>query len=227
MNEVDLIYENLADTLSSDSLQDASLVVGVAGSNYSDSDDLSGELVDSDFLSETESSLEEYLTYDEVVELLTSRDDTSSSSEELQLMEDISTRVNTLVQNSFLFSPTSTQASYFKGVMLGHPFDDYYAVQDSDYSYYLYFGKNLEAGSDCSRIHLYRQSANYSSYWYIDKSDSASCPSLDFSGLVISNLDPLCARFEGVDNVQKISLCGVAVLSILGFLLLSRILFRR
>lgn len=141
-----------------------------------------------------------------------------------QQLDSIGVDLQALVNVSYLFSPTSTQASYFQGVVMQHPFYDYYAYQNDTNSYYLYYAPKLTRGSSCNYIHQYRTMGTGATY-VIDKG-STTFPSVSFDSFCITNLSDNCAAFPEVVHAKNETFTCIGLCTALGLYALGRILFR-
>lgn len=150
----------------------------------------------------------------------------SVSESDFSTLAEINASVQSLASNVYVFSPTSTQAEYFESVLVGSPFKDYYAIQDNDYSYYLYYGYKLSANSSCDIIHIYRTSSgSYNYYWNVDKS-TGRCPTMNFDGYCYSNLSSSAGVFSDVTVAKNQTIICIGLVTALGLWGFSRILFR-
>lgn len=147
----------------------------------------------------------------------------AANEESIALLAQIAENTDSLVNTNLTFSPTSTQALYFKSVMLNNPWDDYYSYQADTNDYRLYYGKNLHQGSDCHEVRIYRTTTT--STWTIIK-NTTTCPSIIYGGYVYTNLDRSCGQFEGVQALKNETLFGVVLLAIFGLSVIQRIFFR-
>lgn len=127
-------------------------------------------------------------------------------------------------QYGYLPNLSSSQMTYFEGVMAGHPFADYYAVYDGDQTYSLYYGYGLKesGGQSCKYVKI-----TYNSYsqYTIDKGETAS-PSVNAGQATYCSYVDSCARFPRVEVVKYETFTAAALVCALGLWALSKLFFR-
>lgn len=127
-------------------------------------------------------------------------------------------------QYGYLPNFSSSQMSYFEGVLSAHPFADYYAVYDGNNNYSLYYGYGLreEGGQNCEYIRI--TYSNYSQYT-IDKGSTVS-PAVDAGQATYCSYVDTCARFPRVEVVKFATFETIAVICALGLWVLGKLFFR-
>lgn len=127
-------------------------------------------------------------------------------------------------QYGYLPNLSSSQMTYFEGVLAGHPFVDYYAVYDGNNSYSLYYGYGLKqaGGQNCNYIRI--TYSNYSQYT-IDKGETTS-PAVDAGQATYCSYVDTCARFPRVEVIKFETFTAAALVCALGLWLLGKLFFR-
>ena len=127
-------------------------------------------------------------------------------------------------QYGYLPNFSSSQMSYFEGVLSAHPFVDYYAVYDGNNNYSLYYGYGLKAegGQNCEYIRI--TYSNYSQYT-IDKGSTVS-PAVDSGQATYCSYVDTCARFPRVEMVKYETFTTISLICALGLWVLGKLFFR-
>lgn len=127
-------------------------------------------------------------------------------------------------QYGYLPNLSSSQMTYFEGVLAGHPFADYYSVYDGNNSYSLYYGYGLKqaGGQNCNYIRI-----TYSDYsrYTIDKGETTA-PAVDAGQATYCSYVDTCARFPRVEVVKFETFTAAALVCALGLWLLGKLFFR-
>ena len=146
-------------------------------------------------------------------------DDRAASSDVSALVE-----MTAAQQYGYLPNLSSSQMTYFEGVMAAHPFADYYAIYDGDQTYSLYYGYGLKesGGQSCKYVKI-----TYSSYsqYTIDKGETAA-PSVNAGQATYCSYVDSCARFPRVEVIKYETFTAAAVVCALGLWLLGKLFFR-
>lgn len=146
-------------------------------------------------------------------------DDRSSSPDVAALVE-----MTAAQQYGYLPNLSSSQMTYFEGVMAGHPFADYYAVYDGDQTYSLYYGYGLKesGGQNCKYVTI-----TYSSYsqYTINKGETAA-PAVNVAQATYCSYVDSCARFPRVEVIKYETFTAAALVCALGLWALSKLFFR-
>lgn len=127
-------------------------------------------------------------------------------------------------QYGYLPNLSSSQMTYFEGVLAGHPFADYYAVYDGNNSYSLYYGYGLKeaGGQNCKYIRI---TYNDYSRYTIDKGETTA-PAVDVGQATYCSYVDTCARFPRVEVVKFETFTAAALVCALGLWLLGKLFFR-
>lgn len=116
---------------------------------------------------------------------------------------------------------------YFSAVMRQNPGEHYVAFRNSQYSYFLFYGSDLNYSDG-----VVSGSGDYVQYSYNDNNYVVTRGN-DYvninisSGVVYTDLNPSYGALEGASEITLQTVLLVSVLVCLGFSLLCRILFRR
>lgn len=116
---------------------------------------------------------------------------------------------------------------YFSAVMRQNPGEHYVAFRNSQYSYFLFYGSDLNYSDG-----VVSGSGDYVQYSYNDNNYVVTRGN-DYvninisSGVVYTDLDASYGALEGASEITLQTVLLVSVLVCLGFSLLCRILFRR
>ena len=127
-------------------------------------------------------------------------------------------------QYGYLPNLSSSQMTYFEGVMAAHPFADYYAMYNGDNTYSLYYGYGLKeaGGQNCMYIKI--TYSNYSQYT-IDKGETTA-PAVDAGQATYCSYVDSCARFPRVEVIKFETFTAAALVCALGLWLLGKLFFR-
>lgn len=116
---------------------------------------------------------------------------------------------------------------YFSAVMRQNPGEHYVAFRNSQYSYFLFYGSDLNYSDG-----VVSGSGDYVQYSYNDNNYVVTRGN-DYvninisSGVVYTDLNPSYGALDGASEITLQTVLLVSVLVCLGFSLLCRILFRR
>lgn len=127
-------------------------------------------------------------------------------------------------QYGYLPNLSSSQMTYFEGMMAAHPFADYYAMYNGDNTYSLYYGYGLKeaGGQTCKYIKI--TYSNYSQYT-IDKGETTA-PAVDAGQATYCSYVDTCARFPRVEVIKFETFTAAALVCALGLWLLGKLFFR-
>ena len=127
-------------------------------------------------------------------------------------------------QYGYLPNLSSSQMTYFEGMMAAHPFADYYAMYNGDNTYSLYYGYGLKeaGGQNCKYIKI--TYSNYSQYT-IDKGETTA-PAVDAVQATYCSYVDTCARFPRVEVIKFETFTAAALVCALGLWLLGKLFFR-
>lgn len=127
-------------------------------------------------------------------------------------------------QYGYLPNLSSSQMTYFEGMMAAHPFADYYAMYNGDNTYSLYYGYGLKeaGGQSCKYIKI--TYSNYSQYT-IDKGDTIA-PAVDAGQATYCSYVDTCARFPRVEVIKFEIFTAASLVCALGLWLLGKLFFR-
>lgn len=131
--------------------------------------------------------------------------------------------------NSSVYPGTWTGSilDYFSAVMRQNPGKHYVAFRNSQYSYFLYYGDDLEFADGVVSGSADYVQYNYNNNNYVVTRGNENVNINISSGVVYTDLDSSYGALDGASEITLQAVLLVSVLVCLGFSLLCRILFRR
>lgn len=131
--------------------------------------------------------------------------------------------------NSSVYPGTWTGSilDYFSAVMRQNPGKHYVAFRNSQYSYFLYYGDDLQFSDGVVSGSADYVQYNYNNNNYVVTRGNDNVTINISSGVVYTDLDSSYGALDGATEITLQTVLLVSVLVCLGFSLLCRILFRR
>lgn len=187
-------------------------VVGDSGS--------SDDAADAPAVMETPSDGQSAVTADDVEQIVQDALDERASNPDVAALVEMTAAQ----QYGYLPNLSSSQMTYFEGMMAAHPFADYYAMYNGDNTYSLYYGYGLKeaGGQNCKYIKI--TYSNYSQYT-IDKGETTA-PAVDAGQATYCSYVDSCARFPRVEVIKFETFTAAALVCALGLWLLGKLFFR-
>ena len=180
----------------------------------------SDDAADAPALMETPSDGQSAVTADDVEQIVQDALDERAANPDVAALVEMTAAQ----QYGYLPNLSSSQMTYFEGMMAAHPFADYYAMYNGDNTYSLYYGYGLKeaGGQNCKYIKI--TYSNYSQYT-IDKGETTA-PAVDAGQATYCSYVDSCARFPRVEVIKFETFTAAALVCALGLWLLGKLFFR-